>query len=82
MEMPLVEIELDLVQSIKRRQIVGRTRERGGIRKEKNHLEKKGKGEQIASAREREEKERESEATQRDEAAETSQIKDAVTVNS
>lgn len=44
MEMPLAEIELDLVQSIKRRQIVDGTGERGGVRKERNHLEKKGEG--------------------------------------
>lgn len=44
MEMPLAEIELDLAQSIKRRQIVGRTGERGGVRKERDHLGKEEGG--------------------------------------
>lgn len=44
MEMPFAEIELDLARSIKRRQIVGRTGERGAVRKERNHLGKEGVG--------------------------------------
>lgn len=44
MEMPLAEIELDLTQSIKRRQIVERTEERDGIQKERNHLGKEEGG--------------------------------------
>lgn len=45
MEVPLAEIELDLTQSIKRRQIVGRTGKRGWRpKREESPWERRGRG--------------------------------------
>lgn len=77
MEVPLAEIELDLAQSIKRRQIAGGTRKKGAAspkREEESSRRKKDSSRQPENAM--------GKTVLCDEAAETSQIKDAVTVNS
>lgn len=80
MEVPLAEIELDLAQSIKRRQIAGGTRKKGAASPKREEESSRRKKEQKDSSRQPENAM--GKTVLCDEAAETSQIKDAVTVNS
>lgn len=84
MEVLLAEIELDLVQSIKWRQIAGVAGGKEGLlqeEKEEGQREREGKC-HLGGGRVKRDRSSRQVGRKGDEAAETSQIKDAVTVNS